>query len=87
MHLEETFADLVGRTGGQLHPRPDFDRRQGAREAAKDQVRTFAAEKMKEQASAIIPGPFQSKAGEIIDKAAEKLADKAIAEAKKVAGI
>jgi hypothetical protein len=56
-------------------------------EAAKDQVKTFAADKMKEQASAVIPAPLQSKAGEIIDSAAEKMADKALVEAKKAVGL
>jgi two-component SAPR family response regulator len=56
-------------------------------EKAKDEIKNFAAEEMKKHASSVIPGPFQDKAGEIIDKAAEKLADRAIEEAKKVAGI
>ena len=56
-------------------------------EKAKDEIKTFAADEMKKHANSIIPAPFQSKAGEIIDKAAEKMAERAIEEAKKVAGI
>ncbi len=56
-------------------------------EKAKDEIKTFAADEMKKHAGSIIPSPFQSKANEIIEKAAEKMADKALVEAKKVAGI
>jgi hypothetical protein len=56
-------------------------------EKAKDEIKTFAAEEMKKHANSIIPAPFQNKAGEIIDKASEKIADRAMEEAKKVAGI
>ena len=56
-------------------------------EKAKDEIKGFAAEEMKKHANSIIPAPFQSKASEIIDKASEKIADRAMEEAKKVAGI
>ena len=56
-------------------------------EKAKEEIKTFAADEIKKHANSIIPGPFQSKAGELIDKAAEKLADRAVEEAKKAAGI
>jgi|SwirhirootsSR3_FD_contig_41_12082065_length_377_multi_2_in_0_out_0_1 hypothetical protein len=56
-------------------------------EKAKDEIKTFAADEMKKHANSIIPAPFQSKAGEIIEKAAEKMADRAIEEVKKATGI
>jgi hypothetical protein len=51
-------------------------------EKAREEIKVFAADLMTKQADSIIPGPFKSKAGEIIDKAADKIADKAIEQVK-----
>jgi hypothetical protein len=76
---EKVVAQAVEKAKGLLKEKGE--------EKAKDEIKTFAADEMKKHANSIIPGPFQNKAGEIIDKAAEKVADRAVEEAKKVVGM